>query len=209
MHVVLYTHSLVSDWNHGNAHFLRGVARELVARGHRVTALEPEDGWSRRQLLADGGPAALDRFARDFPELTSLSYGADHDPAVALDGADVVIVHEWTDPALVTRIGAARRAGGRFTLLFHDTHHRAVSAEREIAGLDLSGYDGVLAFGETLSERYRAAGWGQQVFTWHEAADVRLFRPTPRSSGPGTSSSSATGGTTSAPPSSTASCSSR
>ncbi len=179
MHFVFYTHSLVSDWNHGNAHFLRGVARDLVARGHRVTAFEPADGWSRRQLLADGGEAAVGRFARDFPELTSTAYGADHDPEVALDGADVVIVHEWTDPALVARIGAVRQAGGRFTLLFHDTHHRAVSAEGDIAGLDLSGYDGVLAFGETLSERYRAAGWGRQVFTWHEAADASLFHPHP------------------------------
>ena len=43
------------------------------------------------------------------------------------DGADVVIVHEWNEPALVAgsaRCGRRRRA---FTLLFHDTHHRAVS----------------------------------------------------------------------------------
>ena len=26
----LFTHSLVSDWNHGNAHFLRGIATELL-----------------------------------------------------------------------------------------------------------------------------------------------------------------------------------
>ena len=39
---LLYTHSFVSDWNHGNAHFLRGVARELQARGHDVWR------WSRR-----------------------------------------------------------------------------------------------------------------------------------------------------------------
>ena len=42
---------------------------------------------------------------------------------------------------------------------------------------DLSGYDGVLAFGETLAEVYRRWGWGDRVFVWHEAADVRLFRP--------------------------------
>ena len=29
MKFVLFCHSLVSDWNHGNAHFLRGVVREL------------------------------------------------------------------------------------------------------------------------------------------------------------------------------------
>lgn len=179
MRFLFYTHSLVSDWNHGNAHFLRGVMRDLAARGHEALALEPEDGWSRQNLLAERGPAAVGRFATDFPELRSRSYGADFDHEQALDGADVVVVHEWTDPALVARIGAARRNGGNFTLLFHDTHHRAVSAEGDIAGLDLENYDGVLAFGEALRQRYLAAGWGRRVFTWHEAADDRLFHPHP------------------------------
>lgn len=70
MRFVLYTHSLVSDWNHGNAHFLRGVLRELEARGHDTLALEPEDGWSRSNLIAAHGNAALEDFHRDFPELT-------------------------------------------------------------------------------------------------------------------------------------------
>jgi len=177
MRIVLFTHSLVSDWNHGNAHFLRGVLRELEALGHETIAYEPSGGWSRRNLLAEAGEAAVARFARDFPELTSRQYGADLDLGAALDGADLVIVHEWTDPALVAAIGRARRAWGSFTLLFHDTHHRAVSSEEDIAALDLDGYDGVLAFGEVLRELYLRRGWGQQVFTWHEAADTRLFRP--------------------------------
>ena len=42
---------------------------------------------------------------------------------------------------------------------------------------DLSGYDGVLAFGAALAEVYRDWGWGNRVFVWHEAADTRLFRP--------------------------------
>jgi spore maturation protein CgeB len=89
----------------------------------------------------------------------------------------VVVVHEWTDPVLVERIGRARRVGGRFTLLFHDTHHRAVSAGHEIFALALQDYDAVLAFGETLRARYVDAGWGRNAFTFHEAADQRLFRP--------------------------------
>src|SRR5690606_29208738 len=170
MRFVFYTHSLISDWNHGNAHFLRGVMRVLIERGHEVLALEPENSWSRRNLLANQGPAALERFASDFPYLSALAYGADFDHAAALESADVVVVHEWTDPDLVARLGRLRRAGAAFTLLFHDTHHRAVSAQTEIAGLALEDYDGILAFGETLSARYRAAGWGRRVFTWHEAA---------------------------------------
>jgi len=51
MHFVMFYHSLVSDWNHGNAHFLRGVVRELLARGHRVDVYEPQHGWSLACLL--------------------------------------------------------------------------------------------------------------------------------------------------------------
>ncbi|HEV7254278.1 MAG TPA: glycosyltransferase [Mesorhizobium sp.] len=179
MKFLFYTHSLLSDWNHGNAHFLRGVMRELKSAGHAAEALEPEGAWSRENLLATQGQAALERFARDFPMLSSRIYDGAFDHEAAADAADVVIVHEWTDPALVARLGRARAQGGRFLLLFHDTHHRAVSAEGDIAGLDLAGYDGVLAFGETLRERYLRAEWGRQVFTWHEAADTALFHPLP------------------------------
>ena len=35
----------------------------------------------------------------------------------------------------------------------------------------------VLAFGEVLRELYVRRGWGHQAFTWHEAADLALFRP--------------------------------
>lgn len=177
MKFVFYTHSLVSDWNHGNAHFLRGVMRDLVGRGHEVHALEPVDSWSRQNLLDTQGQAAVARFATDFPMLSSEQYGADFDHAAALGDADVVLVHEWTEPRLVEEIGRLRREGAPFTLLFHDTHHRAVSAQQDIASLVLQDYDGVLAFGETLRERYLGAGWGHQVFTWHEAADTALFRP--------------------------------
>lgn len=181
MHIVVFTHSLVSDWNHGNAHFLRGVLRELVARGHSTVAYEPADGWSRRNLLAEQGSAAVARFDAEFPELTARCYAepASLDLNAMLDGPDLVIVHEWTEPELVAAIGRHRVSGGRYTLLFHDTHHRAISAEGDMAGLDLEGYDGVLAFGEVLSETYRRHGWGRRVFTWHEAADTRLFRPHP------------------------------
>ncbi|HEX2146076.1 MAG TPA: glycosyltransferase, partial [Pseudorhizobium sp.] len=166
MRFVFYTHSLMSDWNHGNAHFLRGVMRDLIRRGHQATALEPEGAWSRDNLVRDQGSEALEQFGATFPELRSEIYGPEFDHAAALAQADVVIVHEWTEPELVEQIGQIRRNGGTFTLLFHDTHHRAVSAEEDIAGLDLSDYDGVLAFGETLRERYLKAGWGRNVFTW-------------------------------------------
>ncbi|RWN37353.1 glycosyltransferase [Mesorhizobium sp.] len=179
MRFVFYTHSVVSDWNHGNAHFLRGIMRELVARGHQAIALEPADGWSRSNLLAEKGPFAIERFRKDFPELMPVTYDASFDHETWIADADVVIVHEWTDPALVARIGRAKANGGGFTLLFHDTHHRAVSATQAISALRLEHYDGVLAFGEALRESYLRAGWGKRAFTWHEAADACLFKPHP------------------------------
>ena len=86
-------------------------------------------------------------------------------------------MHEWNEPTLVAKLGQLRQRGGRFTLLFHDTHHRAVSDPQAIRAFDLAGYDGVLAFGEALSEVYRGWGWGRRVWTWHEAADIRRFHP--------------------------------
>ncbi|MBB3236598.1 CgeB family protein [Phyllobacterium endophyticum] len=179
MKFVFYTHSLVSDWNHGNAHFLRGVMRDIVRRGHEAMALEPANGWSRNNLVAEHGREPLHAFERTFPDLVTHSYDDNFDHEAAVDAADVVIVHEWTDPALVARLGRARKEGGGFTLIFHDTHHRAVSAGKEMAGLALADYDIILAFGETLKERYLRAGWGRNVFTWHEAADDTLFHPMP------------------------------
>lgn len=177
MKIAYFTHSLRSCWNHGNAHFLRGVLRELKALGHDVQAFEPANAWSVENLIADHGEEALNTFAEHYPELRPTVYDPASDPAELAYGADLVIVHEWNEPELVAALGKARGRGADFTLLFHDTHHRAVSAPDEMRAFDLDGYDGVLAFGETLAAVYRRWGWGNRVFTWHEAADARHFRP--------------------------------
>src|SRR5690606_11928639 len=93
-----------------------------------------------------------------------------------LDGAELVIVHEWNDPDLVREIGQFRLIKD-FTLLFHDTHHRAVSAKEEMKRYDLSQYDGVLAFGNALKEVYLSDGFHSKVWSWHEAADMGTYYP--------------------------------
>jgi spore maturation protein CgeB len=174
MRFVYFTHSLRSCWNNGNAHFLRGVLRELLARGHMVRSFEPADSWSRMNMLRE---AEADRFGQIYPELLPIAGFTEPDVDAMLDGADVVLVHEWNDPALVAAVARRRSQGGRFILLFHDTHHRAVTNPDAIRQLDLSAFDGILAFGATLAEVYRRNGWRDRCFIWHEAADTKLFHP--------------------------------
>lgn len=178
MHFVCFYHSLVSDWNNGNAHFLRGLIRQLKALGHAVTVYEPVDGWSRANLLAEHGSAAEAGFAAVFPDQKPEFYLAETlDLDRALDGAQVVLVHEWNEPELVARIGRHRLAGGRYRLFFHDTHHRSLTLPETMARYDLSGYDGVLAFGAVIRDIYLRRGWAQRAWVWHEAADTEIFRP--------------------------------
>ncbi len=176
MRLAYFTHSLASCWNHGNAHFLRGVLRELVAAGHEVAAFEPEDAWSRANLVADAGSAALETWRETYPELATTTYRRGADLAAMAEGADAVLVHEWNDPALVAELGGLR-PGRPWRLLFHDTHHRAVSDPDALRRYDLRHYDGILAFGAALTRVYEGWGWAGRAWTWHEAADTRLFRP--------------------------------
>ncbi|MGH7509200.1 MAG: CgeB family protein [Gemmatimonadales bacterium] len=180
MRIVMFYHSLVSDWNHGNAHFLRGVVAELLARGHQVTVLEPEHAWSRERLIDDQGENAITGFYLAYPGLESKRYALESlDLDGELEGADLVMVHEWNEPGLVEAIGRHHTISGGYHLLFHDTHHRSVTRPETMAAYRLESYDGVLAFGEVIRQRYLAEGWAERVWTWHEAADPRVFHSYP------------------------------
>ena len=65
--LVLFCHSLRSDWNHGNAHFLRGILAEWGRRGFSAAAWEPSDAWSARNLAAEHGETALDAWREAYP----------------------------------------------------------------------------------------------------------------------------------------------
>lgn len=184
MKCVLFYHAFTSCWNNGNAHFLRGVARELQKLGHEVVVYEPANGWSRVNAIHDGGGSTLSEVQRLFSNLHIRQYDLSLDLDAALDQADLVLVHEWNEPELIAQIGRRRAGGAPFTLLFHDTHHRAVTAPDELQRFDLDGFDGVLAFGNTLREIYLKLGWASRAFCWHEAADIELYRPLPRSRHP-------------------------
>ena len=177
MNIVLFYHSLLSDWNHGNAHFLRGIATELIARGNEVTIYEPEDGWSLANLIKEHGQEAVQEFYEYYPLLKSVQYNRETiNLGTVLKNADVVIVHEWNEHELVRKIGEQRK-NLPFKLLFHDTHHRAVTERESMKAYDLSAYDGVLAFGAMIRDIYIKEGWAKKAWTWHEAADTRIFKP--------------------------------
>ncbi|HSV14977.1 MAG TPA: glycosyltransferase, partial [Tepidisphaeraceae bacterium] len=147
-------------------------------RGHDVRVYEPANAWSVQNLIAEHGEQPIADFHRAYPALDTVRYEIDKlnlDDVLA--EADVVLVHEWNDHALVHRIGQHSATRGSYQLLFHDTHHRAVTQPAEMSKYDLTHYDGVLTFGQMLSDLYLKRRWTKRAWTWHEAADTRLFRP--------------------------------
>ena len=183
LNICIFAHSWRSDWNHGNAHFLRGLAAALVRRGHRVRCFEPENSWSFSNLSTEGerGRAAVEQFEREFPELQVTIY-SEQETALLEDelrGADVVLVHEWNTPLIVNHILSLKKKL-RFRALFHDTHHRAYTNPGELLQMQLKDFDGVLVFGDALQRIYRRAFGVERVWTFHEAADVDHFHPVNR-----------------------------
>jgi spore maturation protein CgeB len=180
MRFVLFYHSLISDWNHASAHVLRGVAGELLTQGHSVQIFEPVDGWSLHNLREQGGEGVIKAFHATYPRLRSSFYdlrGIDLDAALA--DADVVIAHEWNDPALLRRLGEHRAQTRSYKLLFHDAPHRSLQQPLETRSRALSRYDGVLASSDGLRRMYEMRGWAANVWTWRDAVDTRVFRPWP------------------------------
>ncbi|MEX0772935.1 MAG: glycosyltransferase [Balneolales bacterium] len=176
MRILFFYHSLISDWNHGNAHFLRGITSELLKRGHDVQVFEPRDGWSYRHWLLEIGNQGREEFKKAYPQLDFNFYNDSTDLNPILQDADLVIVHEWNEPKLVKLLGGLKQEH-HYQLLFHDTHHRSATSPQEIAQYDLSHYDGVLAFGEVVKDLYASNQWAARAWTWHEAADTSVFKP--------------------------------
>lgn len=180
MRIALFYHSLLSDWNHGNAHFLRGITRELLERGHQVRVFEPCHAWSLENLQKDHGQRAIRQFHAAYPSLASIQYDrARLDLEKQLAGTDLIVAHEWNDVELIRSLGDYRRRHRRCRLLFHDTHHRSVTDPAAMAAYDLSACDGVLAFGSVIRDLYLERRWARRAWTWHEAADPAIARPIP------------------------------
>ncbi len=177
-------HSFRSDWNNGNAHFLRGLMRAMVAMGHEIKLLEPTSEWSIENLREEAlGQSALAEFTRTYPDLKIETYASEQADDLLCESlrekllsAQIVILHEWHPPRLAQLLLGLRDELG-FQLVFHDTHHRASSSPEQIALFGLGRFDGILAFGEVLRDLYRTRFGLDRVWTLHEAADVSVFHP--------------------------------
>ena len=182
--IAYFAHTLRSDWNNGNAHFLRGLLDNLRQSGHEVACWEPEHEWSMDNLSAEPeGEASLAQFARLYPDLCIRLYPKESvgDHAFwqhALHDVDAVFLHEWNPPTLAQTLLTLRSEIG-YKLLFHDTHHRASSSPDAIRRLGIARFDGVFTFGDSLTHIYQRTFGLRSVWTLHEAADTRVFRPRP------------------------------
>ena len=182
LRIVYLAHSLRSDWNNGNAHFLRGLVRALAADGQLPTVIEPECEWSVDHLQSEmRGATSLRQFTQTYPEIMIQTYRPSDNDALweqRLGDAEIVILHEWNSPAMAERLLRLREQYG-YKLLFHDTHHRASSSPEQMELFGLRRFNGILAFGEALRSIYKERFGMERVWTLHEAADVTVFKPRP------------------------------
>jgi len=187
LNIALFAHSMISDWNHGNAHFLRGLMRELVHMGHSVRCYEELSSWSLTNLMKCEGERAIEAinaFRTIYSELDIRFYKSGDDGfkkflEEELKETNVVLLHEWNDPNVVNQVLALKKKYG-FIALFHDSHHRAHTNAGQILKFHLHLVDGVLAFGESIRRIY-VDGFGvSRAWTFHEAADVQQFHPLQR-----------------------------
>ena len=179
MRFVYFTHSLASCWNHGNAHFLRGVLRELIhAAAMTSRPSSPPAAGAARTCSRITDAAGLAAYARAYPELSGRRYDDDIDVAAALVGS------RRGDRARMERAMARRRhrPGAAARRPLHAAVPRHPSPRRQRSGGDPRLRPRRLSTACSPSARrsrevYRRWGWGDRVFTWHEAADTRLFQP--------------------------------
>ena len=202
----LFCHSLLSDWNHGNAHFLRGVVTELRRARPRRRGLRAArragalPNLRRRPRRARRSPASAAPIPRSRsqplrPRRRSTSTRRSTAPTWC-------IVHEWNDHELVRAHRRAPRARRRATGCSSTTPTTAAvtDAARDGRLRPVATTTACSRSASVIRDLYLARGWAQRAWTWHEAADTRVFRPHRRTRrAQATSSGSATGATTSAP----------
>jgi hypothetical protein len=172
---VIFTRSVASDGESGNAHFLRGTASELIRLHHKVEMIEPAcEGLESVHDRA--GKSRVDS-RRAYPMLSVTTVDeAWLDLSKVLEGADVVLVSESCSRDLIARVGEHHRKHPAYRLYLHDSGH----TESEAHAAEIRHYDGVLVPGNSLRNIYLRNTGVENAVTWYDAADTRVYRPLDR-----------------------------
>ena len=182
MRIVMFYHSLLSDWNHGNAHFLRGVVAELLvarARRPRLRAagrLEPAE--PPRASTATRRSA---QFHAAYPTLPQPASVRSRRRSTSTTRSTAPTSCSSTSGATTTssaRIGRHRAASGGLppALPRHAPprrHRAAGDGARTTCRTTTASSRSARCSATSTSTR----GWARRAWTWHEAADTRVFRP--------------------------------
>jgi spore maturation protein CgeB len=180
MQFIVFTGSMVPDCDQDDAQFLRGVASDLIRRGHKAKIVAFAAGRRETHPLEDSGVQSTADFRYADPLLDgTLSNERDLDLDGVLDAVGVVVVHEGSSRDLVRRIGDHHARRRDYRLYFHDAHQREVINPRKDA-CDLFHYDAVLTSGNKLRDLYLNNGWAGEAVTWRPAVDTAVFRPLDR-----------------------------
>ena len=174
MRIVYFTHSLASCWNHGNAHFLRGVLRALdPPAAMRSQASSPPAPGACATWWPTTAEAALDAFRDAIPTSPHEPTDPTSTSPRRRTDADLVIVHEWNDPRARRR--PRRRPGARRPLHPAVPRHPPPGGQRPGGDRAPSTSPATTACWRSarLWRRSTAAGAGaRRAFVWHEAADI-------------------------------------
>lgn len=168
MEMRIFAHSWLSDWNHGNAHFLRGLARALVRRGHHLRLYEPLAGpwgdWSLSHLVQSEplrAMAAIQQFRAAYPELEVRFFV----PAQTAQSAAPLRANGW-------HAAAARMMDGENGLAF--THARS-SFETQAAHALTAALDAIEnSTQENIDGEALPRPWLETVSPWSAEEDFGL-----------------------------------
>ena len=176
MKIAFFMQSYIADYNFGCAHFMRGLIRELInEKNIKVKVFSPSDTPVLVEALKLN-PNISEETSQYYPHVEIFNYVGWGCFERELKDFDAVIVNEWIDDALSSKIAEIGKRNGIKTF-YYDTHHRIVSDVDGLKSSGVSNYDCVLVLGESVKSAYVKNNIHRNVVVFQESLDDHLFRP--------------------------------